>query len=72
MLQKKKKSRPQSIELSSPEVNLISPTQQKVRILEEVQVHEIPSPESRPSSRLSRSGSAKTKRPTTPRPPWRY
>ncbi|KAF5298684.1 hypothetical protein FQR65_LT09664 [Abscondita terminalis] len=68
----KKKPRPQSLELSSPQVNLVSPTQQRVRILDEVQICQIQTPESRPSSRTSRPGSARNRRSTTPRPPWRY
>lgn len=55
-------------ELHSPEVNLISPTQDRVRILDEVQEFYY---DSRPNSRLTRSHSLRNKKPPTPRPQWR-
>lgn len=62
--------------MTSPEVNLISPSEERIRILETIA--DIPTPRTRPSSRLSRTSSLRKPKstPTTPSssstPRWRF
>ncbi|GJQ85872.1 hypothetical protein Trydic_g15329 [Trypoxylus dichotomus] len=56
----------------SPEVNLISPTQERVRLVETMAATETTKTASRPSSRLTRTSSLRSsKKSCTPRTPWR-